>query len=256
MSLIAGYYVYGIKDPRNDELRYIGKTVNNIEVRLHQHLSSNQLKKDCSKNNWLKEVLAANQRPMIYVIEKCENEGELSSREQYWIRHHLHQGCKLTNIMSASLPKYNGSVYLNVRNEKGLSFIEAANKALISTRQLLEIEKGLREPDLIEFINLQTVYGVKPDAFITSEKQLDDYIFFEELSKILTDEGYIGAASVRYYIHTLSDKKIYRLVEAGFIRTKLFLGLTYEWERKELEYFNLEDVKKIAPLVNILLEKD
>lgn len=255
MSLIAGYFVYGIKDPRNDELRYVGKTVNNIEVRLHQHLSSNQLKKDCAKNNWLKEILAANQRPIIYVIEECQNEAELSCKEQYWIKQHLQQGYKLTNIMSANPSRNNGALYSRLRAEKGLSFTEAANKALISSRQLLEIEKGFREPNLIEFLNLQATYDVKPDALITNEKQLDDYIFYEGLSKLLIEEGYVGAASVRYFIHGIPDKTIKRLVEEGFIRTKLFFGLTYEWERKELEYYNLEDVKKIAPLVTVLLEK-
>lgn len=75
-------YIYGLIDPRTNEVRYVGKTFS-IERRVKEHTSEHSLKYRTRKNNWLKELLRAGFSPEVTILEECGEDWE--DRERYWI---------------------------------------------------------------------------------------------------------------------------------------------------------------------------
>ena len=50
------FVVYGLSDPRTNELRYVGKTTQTLHRRLLRHVAPSYLKEATYKNNWLRGV--------------------------------------------------------------------------------------------------------------------------------------------------------------------------------------------------------
>lgn len=92
-------YIYALADPRDDEIRYIGKTVQEPEVRLQGHLREAAANTTGLpyKNAWLKSLLALELIPELIIIEVVpKSEWELWERS--WIFRFSQKGCKLTNM--------------------------------------------------------------------------------------------------------------------------------------------------------------
>lgn len=80
-------YIYCLKHPENQEIRYIGKTTN-IKRRLSQHIQD--AKSHISNRrtiNWICNLLKSNLKPIIEIIEVC-NENNWQEREIYWISYY------------------------------------------------------------------------------------------------------------------------------------------------------------------------
>ena len=79
-------------------MRYVGKTVGKISIRLSKH-KYRRNKSSSHKNNWLQllEREGLLDDLQIVVIEECDIL-RLSKREKYWIAYYKKQGCDLTNV--------------------------------------------------------------------------------------------------------------------------------------------------------------
>lgn len=102
--------IYGLKDPRTDEYKYVGKSVNGIK-RAESHLahSHNPL-----VNEWIAELKSDNYLPDIVILENVVNWVELVDKEKYWIGKLLNENFDLFNIMSVN--SYNSSI--NIYNKR------------------------------------------------------------------------------------------------------------------------------------------
>ena len=91
-------YIYGLYDPRNGNLRYIGKT-NNLQKRFYGH---NLEKGTNHKHHWINGLKEQGLKPEMRVIETIENSNDLDwqEREIYWIKKSLDDGHPLTNLDS------------------------------------------------------------------------------------------------------------------------------------------------------------
>ena len=91
-------YIYGLYDPRNGLLRYVGKT-NNIRIRHSAHTRENG---ECYKHNWVKSLISVGLRPEIKVLETIVNsdDKDWQERERWWIKSSLDSGAPLTNLHS------------------------------------------------------------------------------------------------------------------------------------------------------------
>ena len=89
------WYIYVLRDPRNDEVRYVGFTTD-VGKRFRVHISeaTRGIAKS-HKNNWIRSLLNLDLQPVMKVIER--GIGEWQSVEMYWIRHYRMQGARLTN---------------------------------------------------------------------------------------------------------------------------------------------------------------
>jgi len=87
-------YIYGLVDPRDGKVRYVGKSIN-PKARLNSHL---YYKGDNHpKDEWLNELKDNNLIPEIKIIDECD-ECDWESRERYWIAEYRKKEPRLTNI--------------------------------------------------------------------------------------------------------------------------------------------------------------
>lgn len=84
MEVIEGYcYIYGLVDPRNDEMRYVRKA-NNPDKRYIDHFKPYSLKKKTYKNNWLKSLRDLELKPVLVILEKVSTDDWII-KEREWI---------------------------------------------------------------------------------------------------------------------------------------------------------------------------
>lgn len=82
-------YIYSLKHPITNEVRYVGKTTS-PNRRYKEHIY--KLNKTDHKTNWIKSLLLDGLKPIMCIIEECI--GEWEDREKYWIT----QFNNLTNL--------------------------------------------------------------------------------------------------------------------------------------------------------------
>lgn len=87
-------FIYVLIDPRNNQVRYVGKT-DNPERRLAAHLIE---KYKSHKTNWIQGLIANGLKPILTIIEEIPEGQSWEDRECYWITYHRSIGCKLTNM--------------------------------------------------------------------------------------------------------------------------------------------------------------
>jgi len=97
-SALRQHIIYGLFDPRDGELRYIGKSEAGLKRRLAEHLMPSYLATPSHKNSWIKGLLAEGVQPVGVVLQRLSTSAELCDAERYWITFFRAQGCRLTNM--------------------------------------------------------------------------------------------------------------------------------------------------------------
>ena len=96
---MASYFVYSLIDPRNKEIRYIGKTVVSLSTRLSQHIYAAKNNKWKSHvNNWIVSVLNSGNNPVVNVLSVVSDKYVLAKEEIRLIAYYLKRGARLTNL--------------------------------------------------------------------------------------------------------------------------------------------------------------
>jgi predicted GIY-YIG superfamily endonuclease len=90
------FCVYGLIDPRTQELRYIGYSSDYLE-RYKEHLFRSNLKLKTHKNNWINSLLNLNLKPELIVLEEASSEADGLQKESDLIAYYKYIGCDLTN---------------------------------------------------------------------------------------------------------------------------------------------------------------
>lgn len=91
------YFVYALRDPQTDQVRYVGKS-DNVERRFSGHINEAKRGRTDHKNRWIASLLKNGMRPSVVILEVCgENWRE---REVWWIDKLKTDGCSLTNSKS------------------------------------------------------------------------------------------------------------------------------------------------------------
>ena len=88
--------IYKLVDPRDNTIRYIGKTEKKLSDRLSQHISEAKHKKNW-KSNWIKSILSDSLKPKIIEIEVVPPGEDWVEAEQRWITYYKLAGARLTN---------------------------------------------------------------------------------------------------------------------------------------------------------------
>ena len=87
--------IYGLIDPRDQKLRYIGFTSKSLEERLLIHLKNTSNKS--YKNSWIKSLSKENLKPEIFKIQDTDI-CSWESDEKWNIAYFKSIGCELTNM--------------------------------------------------------------------------------------------------------------------------------------------------------------
>lgn len=84
-----GGFIYALRNPIDNRIFYVGKTIVSLNSRLKGHISE---KKETSKNSIIKEILSNNQEVIIEELEFIsevdfkQTEQKLKDREVFWIK--------------------------------------------------------------------------------------------------------------------------------------------------------------------------
>jgi hypothetical protein len=96
-------WVYVLKDPRTDEVRYVGATNFRPALRRTNHISKARGGDTKGPGDWIRELLSLGMTPVLSTIEEtCE----LGERERYWVAYYRTAGCSLTNKTAGGGKKY------------------------------------------------------------------------------------------------------------------------------------------------------
>jgi hypothetical protein len=104
-------YIYGLKDPRDDQIYYVGKT-ENPERRYREHLKDK--KTNTKKTQWVAELRSAGLQPEMVVLTTTTRQ-EWEESEIYWIARGYEEGWPLVNLTKGGesgywkpkMPNYN-----------------------------------------------------------------------------------------------------------------------------------------------------
>lgn len=91
--------IYGLIDPRDGQLRYVGKTVQPLHNRLLRHVSTTCV--TTHVYNWILSLKAEGLRPDIFEIDSVTESWE--EAEQHWIAYFRSIGANLTNLTSGGI---------------------------------------------------------------------------------------------------------------------------------------------------------
>ncbi len=180
------YLIYGLRCPKTDDYKYIGKSSSGLErAKAHLTYSHNE-----SVNHWVAELREQGFCPLIDVLEECTEE-DLQIKEHFWIQYYTARGCKLMNSIfyrGAAIEKLEQQVAdaqkelddkLNkildmidemstiggfikfMRKRRGLNQQDLAEIAGITSRTLTDIELGKGNPSYATIEKLLNILGYK-----------------------------------------------------------------------------------------------
>ncbi len=89
--------IYALTDPDTDEVRYLGKTRQSLDLRVEQHTGTRERTK--LKGPWIAELQARGQTPRVCLLEVVSGgAAEVKQRESYHIAEHIARGASLLNV--------------------------------------------------------------------------------------------------------------------------------------------------------------
>lgn len=89
--------IYGLFDPRDDQLRYIGKSTN-PRKRMEAHYGQARAGSVLHSRRWLAGLLARGLRAEVVVLECATTTEEANDAERFWIAAMRLACCDLTNL--------------------------------------------------------------------------------------------------------------------------------------------------------------
>ena len=95
--------IYGLVDPRTDEIHYVGRTTSNLEDRRRAHMGAAPV--GSPMGDWMTSLFAAELEPVAVLLETVKPGRK--QREAYWIHYGLDNGWPLCNRQIPNRPKRN-----------------------------------------------------------------------------------------------------------------------------------------------------
>ena len=176
------YIIYGLRCPKTDDYRYIGKSSSGIK-RAKSHLIYSHSE---SVNKWVSELRDQGLCPLVDVIEECPTQESLIEKEKFWIKFFEDKGCNLLNIYiyksdyianlteDIDIAQYNLEKALE-RTNKELAEISTIRGFIRNRRKALNVKQGhLAEMVGITQRTLTDIeLGKGNPSYATIEKLLD-----------------------------------------------------------------------------------
>lgn len=162
------FLIYGLVDPRTQELRYVGKSTKGL-LRPRQHMTPAFLRRDTGhKGNWIRQLQAEGLKPEIEVLETHESAEALPDAEQHFIAYFRSLGCRLTNHTDGG----EGCVGRRLSAESVARIRESniRSKSKLSREQEHEMAKLYR--DGVDSYKLAERFGIERHTVVRRLKRL------------------------------------------------------------------------------------
>jgi len=105
-------YLYALKDPRTNEIRYIGKTTRPALERLKDHISNSRGRKNINRcTNWICSLLSVDCRPELVILrDDIQLEEHLNTEEIAMISFCRDAGFNLVNMTGGHTFNFIGEI--------------------------------------------------------------------------------------------------------------------------------------------------
>lgn len=184
--------IYVLKDPRNDQIRYVGVTNSALNQRLSQHINAaknNEMRHVCK---WINVLLRLNLRPVIQQIDEVDKEN-WQEWEVFYITYYKKIGCNLTNIDKGG----NGVVTTEKRSKSSmLRSSEKHKKPVYQLNEKLEIIKEWKSvTDACKELgykhtNISNALCYKRAAYGYLWCRVSEYANYKPKSKYINQKGF------------------------------------------------------------------
>jgi len=173
---MANAFIYVLKNPIDDEVCYVGKTIA-PQRRLNGHISSGKYRRT-SVEKWIYDLACQGHAPIMTIIEEC-TEDNINERERFWIDDLSESYILLNSINHAGAGK--------VKNNESRDWISV--KIWQQTRQTAKVMAAHRNMSFASIIDeamralkeIRRKHGPDWEDVLLQERR-DDNFFDEEYS--------------------------------------------------------------------------
>jgi hypothetical protein len=88
--------IYVLMDPRDNHIRYVGRTARSVDKRLTEHITVSYMRNE-DLVAWIAELKALGLLPILHRIDSAPDKTQANERESLWIRWYLYRGESLLN---------------------------------------------------------------------------------------------------------------------------------------------------------------
>jgi len=193
------FIIYGLRCPKTDEYRYIGKSTSGL-LRAQAHLTYSHNE---SVNHWVAELREQGLCPLVDVLEECQEEN-LQIKEKFWIQFYESKGCSLMNSIM-----YKGSAIeklqrdIATEQQKLENILQGIKNQVAELSQLNTFIRNRRKELNLTQDDLSEISNISKNTLYAIEKG-DDNASYRIISKILDVLGY-------ELVPTLKDKLCKRI---------------------------------------------
>lgn len=146
-------FIYGLFDPRDGALRYVGQTIE-TQKRLREHI---RISDGTPKSEWITEVLGCGLRPKLIVLNEVPRE-EADLCETETIDRYRELGCQLLNIQR------NGMAIILSRHKS-----KAKEPDLSTASYFLQPDMATRLDVLVQTLKTKAIVGQALEAWVCLE---------------------------------------------------------------------------------------
>ena len=131
--------IYAIIHPITGEVKYVGKTVKPLGIRLSAHLYESQVAvTKTHKHNWILKCMAEGLRPAIILLEECD-ENNWQEIEIKWIN--FYKTKQLTNTAEGGLGGCGKTLTIEPRNKIRETLVSKIKLGLIDNKNPLRCQR-------------------------------------------------------------------------------------------------------------------
>lgn len=168
-------FVYGLIDPRTNELRYIGKTRRGM-VRPREHWDKYGLKRNDKCHRWVLKLSKLGLIPHVEVLEECRLD-DLDDCERFWISSLRAAGAELLNMTDGG---EGGALIMDDVTRAKFSHPGERNPffgrkhSAETRRKISDAKRG--KPSGLKGKPKPPGFGAKMSAILTGRKQSPEFI--------------------------------------------------------------------------------
>ena len=162
--------VYALRDPRTNEVRYVGKSFRTARRRLRRHLAPCYLTGNTHKERWIRSILRLGMEPKIEVIQVCTTPEELACAERAHIGRLRANGARLTNATAGG--DGGAGPHTAESKEKIRRALTGKRKSAAHRRNSGLAQRGRQTSDATR-AKLRTAHSTRPRAPLSESHRLN-----------------------------------------------------------------------------------